>query len=111
FLVSQASSENSTSIGVRTQDAPLSQRVLSKEFAKEIEMGSINEIIVEYDLATIAVVGQNMKHVPGVAGKFFGTLGRGGISVVALAQGASETNISCVIAKRNLKKALNIIHD
>ena len=111
FLVSQASSENSTSIGVRTQDAPLSQKVLSKEFAKEIERGSINEIIVEYDLATIAVVGQNMKHVPGVAGKFFGTLGRGGISVVALAQGASETNISCVIAKTNLKKALNIIHD
>jgi len=85
FLVSQASSENSTSIGVRTQDASLSQKVLSKEFAKEIERGSINEIIVEYDLATIAVVGQNMKHVPGVAGKFFGTLGRGGISVVALA--------------------------
>ncbi|MEA5044302.1 MAG: bifunctional aspartate kinase/homoserine dehydrogenase I [Petrimonas sp.] len=111
FLVSQASSENSTSIGVRTQDAPLSQKVLSKEFAKEIKMGSINEIIVEYDLATIAVVGQNMKHVPGVAGKFFGTLGRGGISVVALAQGASETNISCVIAKSNLKKALNTIHD
>ena len=111
FLVSQASSENSTSIGVRSQDAPLSQKVLSREFAKEIEMGSINEIIVEYDLATIAVVGQNMKHVPGVAGKFFGTLGRGGISVVALAQGASETNISCVIEKTNLKKALNIIHD
>ncbi|MDO5523047.1 MAG: bifunctional aspartate kinase/homoserine dehydrogenase I [Bacteroidia bacterium] len=111
FLVSQASSENSTSIGVRTQDAPLAQKVLSNEFAKEIEMGSINEIMVEYDLATIAVVGQNMKHVPGVAGKFFGTLGRGGISVVALAQGASETNISCVIEKSNLKKALNIIHD
>lgn len=111
FIVSQASSENSTSIGVRTQDAPLSQKVLSEEFAKEIEMGSINEIMVEYDLATVAVVGQNMKHVPGVAGKFFGTLGRGGISIVALAQGASETNISCVISKSNLKKALNIIHD
>ncbi|MDO5665003.1 MAG: bifunctional aspartate kinase/homoserine dehydrogenase I [Bacteroidia bacterium] len=111
FLVSQASSENSTSIGVRTQDAVLSQKVLSQEFAKEIEMGSINEIIVEYDLATIAVVGQNMKHIPGVAGKFFGALGRSGISVVAMAQGASETHISCVIAKRNLKKALNVIHD
>lgn len=111
FIVSQASSENSTSIGVRTQDAPLSQQVLSHEFEKEIKMGSINEIIVEYDLATIAVVGQNMKHVPGVAGKFFGTLGRSGISIVSLAQGASETNISCVIAKSNLKKALNVIHD
>lgn len=111
FIVSQASSENSTSIGVRTQDALLSQKVLSNEFAHEIAMGSINEIIVEYDLATIAIVGQNMKHVPGIAGKFFGALGRNGISVIALAQGAGETNISCVIAKSDLKKSLNVIHD
>lgn len=111
FIVSQASSENSTSIGVRSQDAPLSQKVLSHEFAHEIAMGSINEIMVEYDLATIAIVGQNMKHVPGIAGKFFGALGRNGISVIALAQGAGETNISCVIARSDLKKALNVIHD
>ena len=111
FIVSQASSENSTSIGVRSQDAALSQKVLNKEFAYEIAMGSINEIIVEYDLATIAIVGQNMKHVPGIAGKFFGALGRNGISVIALAQGAGETNISCVIARSDLKKSLNVIHD
>lgn len=111
FIVSQASSENSTSIGIRTQDAQLSQQVLNKEFAHEIAMGSINEIIVEYDLATIAIVGQNMKHVPGIAGKFFGALGRNGISIVALAQGAGETNISCVISKTDLKKSLNVIHD
>ena len=111
FIVSQASSENSTSIGVRSQDAPLSQKVLNREFAHEIAMGSINEIMVEYDLATIAIVGQNMKHVPGIAGKFFGALGRNGISVIALAQGAGETNISCVIAKSDLKKSLNVIHD
>ena len=111
FIVSQASSENSTSIGVRTQDAAIAQKVLIHAFAYEIAMGSINEIIVEYDLATIAIVGQNMKHVPGIAGKFFGALGRNGISVVALAQGAGETNISCVIAKTDLKKALNVIHD
>ncbi|MDR2816587.1 MAG: bifunctional aspartate kinase/homoserine dehydrogenase I [Proteiniphilum sp.] len=111
FIVSQASSENSTSIGVRSQDASLSQKVLRKEFAYEIGMGSINDIIVEYDLATIAIVGQNMKHVPGIAGKFFGALGRNGISIVALAQGAGETNISCVIAKSDLKKSLNVIHD
>ena len=74
-------------------------------------MVSINEVIVEYDLATIAIVGQNMKHVPGIAGKFFGALGRNGISVISLAQGAGETNISCVISKSDLKKALNVIHD
>lgn len=111
FIVSQASSENSSSIGVRSQDALLSQQVLRKEFAHEIGMGSINNIIVEYDLATIAIVGQNMKHVPGIAGKFFGALGRNGISIVALAQGGGETNISCVIAKSDLKKSLNVIHD
>ncbi len=111
FIVSQASSENSTSIGVRTQDAVLSQQVLSAEFAHEIAMGSINKIMVEYDLATIAIVGQNMKRVPGIAGKFFGALGRNGISIVALAQGAGETNISCVISKSDLKKSLNVIHD
>lgn len=111
FLVSQASSENSTSIGVRTQDAALSQKVLSDEFSQEIAMGSIHKIFVEYDLATIAIVGQNMKHVPGIAGKFFGTLGRSGISIIALAQGAGETNISCVISKKDLKKSLNVIHD
>lgn len=111
FIVSQASSENSTSIGVRTQDAVLSKQVLSKEFAHEIAMGSINEIMVVYELATVAIVGQNMKNVPGIAGKFFESLGRNGISIVSLAQGAGETNISCVIAKSDLKKALNVIHD
>ena len=111
FIVSQASSENSTSIGVRSQDAELAKKVLSHEFEHEIAMGSINQVIVEYDLATIAIVGQNMKNVPGIAGKFFGALGRNGISVVSLAQGAGRTNISCVIAKSDLKKALNVIHD
>lgn len=111
FIVSQASSENSTSIGVRSQDASLSQKVLRQEFSHEIEMGSINDILVEFDLATIAIVGQNMKHVPGIAAKFFGALGRNGISIIALAQGAGETNISCVISKTDLKKSLNVIHD
>lgn len=111
FIVSQASSENSTSIGVRAQDAALSLKVLSKEFDHEISMGSINEIQVEHDLATIAIVGQNMRNVPGIAGKFFEALGRNGISIVALAQGAGETNISCVISKSDLKKSLNVIHD
>ena len=111
FIVSQASSENSTSIGVRSQDAALSQKVLNEEFAHEIAMGSINKIMIEYDLATIAIVGQNMKHVPGIAGKFFEALGRNGISIIALAQGAGETNISCVISRTDLRKSLNVVHD
>ncbi len=111
FLVSQASSENSTSIGVRNADADLACEVLCKEFAKEIEMGEISPIQAEKDLATVAIVGENMKHTPGIAGKLFGTLGRNGINVIACAQGASETNISFVVASKSLRKSLNVIHD
>ncbi|MGL4853452.1 MAG: bifunctional aspartate kinase/homoserine dehydrogenase I [Phocaeicola sp.] len=111
FLVSQASSENSTSIGVRNQDADLACQVLNNEFAKEIEMGEISPVVAEMNLATIAVVGENMKHTPGIAGKLFGTLGRNGISVIACAQGASETNISFVVEAKSLRKSLNVIHD
>lgn len=111
FMVSQASSENSTSIGVREADADAAVRVLNEEFAKEIEMGAMFPMFAESGLATIAVVGENMKHTPGIAGKLFGTLGRSGISVIACAQGASETNISFVVDSKYLRKALNVLHD
>ena len=111
FLVSQASSENSTSIGVRNDDADLAVEVLNQEFAKEIALGEISPMAAEKNLATIAIVGENMKHTPGIAGKLFGTLGRNGINVIACAQGASETNISFVVDSRSLRKSLNVIHD
>ena len=111
FMVSQASSENSTSIGVRDQDAAAACRVLNDEFAKEIETGAMFPMQAEGGLATVAVVGENMKHTPGIAGKLFGTLGRSGISVIACAQGASETNISFVVDSKYLRKTLNVIHD
>lgn len=111
FLVSQASSENSTSIGMRDEDAERACEVLNQEFAKEIEMGAMYKMKLERELATIAIVGENMKHTPGIAGKLFGTLGRNGISVIACAQGASETNISFVVERKLLRKSLNVIHD
>ena len=111
FMVSQASSENSTSIGVTDDDADRACEVLNKEFAKEIEMGAMYKMKLERDLATMAIVGENMKHTPGIAGKLFGTLGRNGISVIACAQGASETNISFVVERKSLRKSLNVIHD
>lgn len=111
FLVSQASSENSTSIGVRSIDAQLAVHVLEEEFEKEISLGSINRVLLETDLATVAIVGENMKYTPGIAGKLFETLGKSGISVIACAQGASEVNISFVIKNKYLRKALNSIHD
>ena len=111
FMVSQASSENSTSIGVRDQDAKEAVEVLNGEFAKEIETGAMFPMHAESGLATIAVVGENMKNTPGIAGKLFGTLGRAGISMIACAQGASQTNISFVVKSEHLRKALNAIHD
>jgi len=111
FMVSQASSENSTSIGVRDVDAQAATDVLNNEFAKEIETGAMFPMHAEGGLATVAIVGENMKHTPGIVGKLFGTLGRSGISVIAVAQGASETNISFVVHGRFLRKALNVIHD
>lgn len=111
FMVSQASSENSTSIGVRDEDADAAVEVLNAEFAKEIETGAMFPMQVESGLATIAIVGENMKQTPGIAGKLFGTLGRSGISVIACAQGASETNISFVVDGKFLRKSLNVLHD
>ena len=111
FMVSQASSENSTSIGVRDEDANDAVEVLNDEFAKEIETGAMFPMHAESGLATIAIVGENMKHTPGIAGKLFGTLGRSGISVIACAQGASETNISFVVDGKFLRKSLNVLHD
>ena len=111
FMVSQASSENSTSIGVRDEDSTDAARVLNNEFAAEIEDGAMYPMHVESKLATIAIVGENMKHAAGIAGKLFGTLGRSGISVIACAQGASETNISFVVRGAELRKAMNVLHD
>uniref|UniRef100_UPI004038DBCE bifunctional aspartate kinase/homoserine dehydrogenase I n=1 Tax=Segatella hominis TaxID=2518605 RepID=UPI004038DBCE len=111
FMVSQASSENSTSIGVREQDVEEAVRVLNEEFKNEIADGAMFPMHAEYGLATIAIVGENMKHAAGIAGKLFGTLGRSGISVIACAQGASETNISFVVKSDFLRKSLNVLHD
>jgi aspartokinase/homoserine dehydrogenase 1 len=111
FLVSQASSENSTSIGVRNIDAAPACELLNREFSREIALGAIFPITTEMELATVAIVGENMKRNPGIAGKLFGVLGRNGINVIACAQGASETNISFVVQKESLRKSLNVIHD
>jgi aspartokinase/homoserine dehydrogenase 1 len=111
FMVCQASSENTTTLAVKDEDAELAVQVLEKEFNLELSQGEINEVKVDKGLATVAVVGENMKHMPGISGKLFGTLGRNGISVMAYTQGASETNISFVIESSYLRKALNTIHD
>ncbi len=111
FFISQAASENTISFAVTNTEADLAVEVLSKEFKSELEIGEVNSIQAEKNLATIAIVGDNMKRIPGISGKLFGALGRSGVNVIAIAQGASETNISFVIELEHLRKALNVIHE
>ena len=111
FLVAQASSENSTSIGLRHVDAEKACEVLNKEFEKEISMGLMESVHATGNLSTVAIVGENMRHNAGIIGKLFQTLGRNGINVIACAQGGQETNISFVIDAALLRKTLNVIHD
>lgn len=111
FLVSQAASENNTTIAVRNDDADLAVETLRREFAVELADGMFNDVSVERNLATVAVVGENMKRSTGIAGKLFNTVGRNGINVIACAQGAAQTNISFVVDRKSLTKTLNVIHD
>jgi aspartokinase/homoserine dehydrogenase 1 len=111
FLVSQASSENSTTLGVQEKDCNTAVEVLTKEFKEEIKVGSMYPMLVQQGLAAVSIVGENMYNVPGMAGKLFGTLGRNGISVIAFAQGAKETNISFVVPAQLLSKTMNVLHD
>ncbi|MBQ8452154.1 MAG: bifunctional aspartate kinase/homoserine dehydrogenase I [Prevotella sp.] len=111
FMVAQASSENSTSIAVLEDQAPKAAEALNETFKEEIETGAINPMIVETALATIGIVGEQMKHSPGIAGKIFSTLGRNGINVIAFAQGARQNNITIVVHSALLMKSLNVLHD
>lgn len=111
FFVSQASSGSSISIGVRTEDAETVMDLLGEEFNEEMSMGAISSINTEKDLSTIAIVGDNMRQATGTAGKLFNALGRNNINIIALAQGSAETNISCVVKRADLRKALNCIHE
>ena len=110
-LISQASSEYSITFAVIERDSDRAKAAIEKEFLHEISSGNIHQVSIEKEMAIVAIVGENMKKSPGIAGKFFNTLGRNGINVRAIAQGASELNISCVIEVKDLKKALNTIHE
>lgn len=111
FLVSQSSSETHISLGVNAKDADLAADILNREFAHEINEGSMAPVQLLRNLATVAIVGEKMKSNAGIAGKLFSVLGRNGISIIACAQGTEERNISFVVEKKFLRKSLNVIHD
>lgn len=111
ILITQASSEHSICFGIDVKDAILAKEAVDTAFEHEIASHKIKPILVETDLAIVALVGDNMKNQQGVSGRMFSTLGKNNINVRAIAQGASEKNISAVIADKDVKKALNSLHE
>lgn len=111
IMMTQASSEHSICIGIESSMAPLAKKMIEDDFAYEIESQRINPISVEDELSIIALVGENMKSHQGISGKMFSALGRNNVNVKAIAQGASERNITAVIDSSNTKQALNILHE
>jgi aspartokinase/homoserine dehydrogenase 1 len=111
ILISQASSEHSICFAIDPKASKQVKRILEKEFAHDIQVGDIEGVEIQENLSVIAIVGEGMKRHTGVSGKLFTVLGKNGINIVATAQGSSELNISVVIEKKNISKALNVIHD
>lgn len=111
ILISQASSENSISIVIDSEQTKTARLAIETEFSREIELRQINNIIVDDQMAVVAIVGENMKHTTGISGQLFNSVGKNGVNVYAIAQGASELNISFVIKDKDIKKALNVIHE
>ncbi|MDE5800341.1 MAG: aspartate kinase, partial [Paramuribaculum sp.] len=111
LLLSQSSSENSTAFAIRGADAERALNALNQEFLPELQTGELNPIEIEMDMATVAIVGENLMHTMTVIDRLFDALGHNGIYVMACAQGTSETNISVVIPMNDCKKTLRVIHD
>ncbi|UKM64074.1 bifunctional aspartate kinase/homoserine dehydrogenase I [Flavobacteriaceae bacterium GSB9] len=111
ILITQASSEHSICLGIEAKDAEAAKTAIDTVFENEIALNKIDPLIVETGLAIIALVGDNMKNHQGISGKMFSSLGRNNINIRAIAQGASEKNISAVILESDVKKALNTLHE
>ena len=111
ILITQSSSEHSITFAVNPEHAEKAKVLIEQEFELELEASKLNPIVIENNLAVLAIVGENMKKTPGIAAKLFNALGRNGVNVVAIAQGSSEYNISVIINKQDLSKALNTVHD
>lgn len=111
ILITQASSEHSICFGIDIKDADVAKSTIDITFENEISLHKIDPLVVEKDLSIVALIGDNMKNHQGISGKMFSTLGKNNINVRAIAQGASEKNISAVITEKDVKKALNSLHE
>ncbi len=111
ILITQGSSEHSICVGIDQRNAGVAKQSIDNAFSYEIETGKVEPLVIEANLSIIALVGDNMKNHPGISGKMFGALGRNGVNVRAIAQGSSERNISAVISRNDVKKAINVLHE
>ena len=111
ILITQGSSEHSICVGIEQNNATLAKQAIDRIFSTEIEAGKVEPLAIETGLSIVALVGDNMKNHPGISGKMFGALGRNGVNVRAIAQGSSERNISAVISRNDVKKAINVLHE
>ncbi|NOZ04200.1 MAG: bifunctional aspartate kinase/homoserine dehydrogenase I [FCB group bacterium] len=111
ILITQGSSEHSICFAVEPHAAAKAREVIEEEFELEMKTGVIDKVLVETDLSILAVVGENMRHTPGIAGKVFNCLGKHGVNVIAIAQGSSERNISIIVAKKDESRAIQLLHD
>jgi aspartokinase/homoserine dehydrogenase 1 len=111
ILITQSSSEHSISVGVSMQDTHLAKIAVDSEFEEEINSQLLEPLIIEKELAIIALVGEQMRNHPGVSGKMFTVLGANGINIRAIAQGSSEKNITAVIEAQDVQKAMNLLHE
>ncbi|WP_179316900.1 bifunctional aspartate kinase/homoserine dehydrogenase I [Winogradskyella undariae] len=111
ILITQSSSEHTICFGISENDAERAKSAIDAVFLYEISLHKIDPIVVETDLSIIAVIGDKMKNHQGISGKMFSTLGKNNVNIRAIAQGASERNISAVIHKNDVKKALNSLHE
>ncbi len=111
ILISQASSENSISVAIDEKALDIAEDAIREEFEKEIASGQVNKIEMDRGVSVVAIVGENMKKTTGIAGKLFSTMGKSGVNIIAIAQGASELNISWVVKTEDLRKTLNSVHE
>ena len=111
IMITQASSEHSICIGLRSKDAQHAKEIIDEEFAFEISLNKVDPALVENDMVNVAMVGDDMKNHQGISGKMFSTLGMNNVNIRAIAQGASERNISIIITKKDTHKALNCLHE
>lgn len=111
ILITQSSSEHSITFAIEPKDVHKAKQLFNSEFELELETNKLNPPTIEENLCVLAIVGENMKQTPGISGKLFQALGRNGINIHAIAQGSSEYNISVIIKRKNISKALNAVHD